>query len=57
LHINLGAIDKDFQLIGEIGVNLYSVKAKNKMNDEYLIIKAMLNMAGVNLSEIDKIKE
>jgi hypothetical protein len=28
-----------------------------KLKDEYLIIKAMLNVAGVNLTDIDKIKE
>jgi hypothetical protein len=28
-----------------------------KLKDEYLILKAMLNVAGVNLVDIDKIKE
>ena len=28
-----------------------------KMRDEYLIIKALLQVSGVNLSELDKIKE
>jgi hypothetical protein len=28
-----------------------------ELKNEYLIIKAMLNTAGVNLTDIDKIKE
>ncbi len=28
-----------------------------KLKDEYLTIKALLNVSGVNLSELDKIKE
>lgn len=28
-----------------------------KMKDEYLTIKALLQVSGVNLSELDKIKE
>lgn len=28
-----------------------------KLKDEYLTLKAILNVAGVNLSDIDKIKE
>lgn len=28
-----------------------------KMRDEYLTIKALLQVSGVNLSELDKIKE
>ena len=28
-----------------------------KLKDEYLTIKALLNVSGVNLSDIDKIKE
>lgn len=28
-----------------------------KLKDEYLTIKAILNVAGVNLTDIDKIKE
>jgi hypothetical protein len=34
-----------------------AVETYAELKDEYLIIKAMLNVAGVNLSEIDKIKE
>ena len=28
-----------------------------KLNDEYLKIKTLLNVSGVNLTDIDKIKE
>ena len=28
-----------------------------KLKDEYLMLKALLNVSGVNLTELDKIKE
>ena len=34
-----------------------ATKTYAKLKDEYLSLKAILNVAGVNLSEIDKIKE
>ena len=59
LEIAKAAID-DFQKIQE-----YMLLAKKenatetyaKLKDEYLSIKAILNVAGVNLTDIDKIKE
>jgi hypothetical protein len=59
LEITKTALD-DFKKIQE-----YMLLAKKenatetyaKLKDEYLIIKAMLNVAGVNLTDIDKIKE
>ena len=59
LEITKAAID-DFKKIQE-----YMLLAKKenatetyaKLKDEYLTIKALLNVSGVNLSDIDKIKE
>ena len=59
LEIAKAAID-DFQKIQE-----YMLLAKKenatetyaKLKDEYLSIKAILNVAGVNLTDIDKRKE
>ena len=59
LEIIKAAID-DFKKIQE-----YMILAKKenatetyeKMKDEYLSIKAVLNAAGVGLTDIDKIKE
>ncbi|MBD5451458.1 MAG: hypothetical protein HDR25_02340 [Lachnospiraceae bacterium] len=59
LEIAKAAID-DFKKIQE-----YMILAKKenatetyaKLKDEYLSIKAILNVAGVNLTDIDKIKE
>ena len=34
-----------------------ATKTYADLKDEYLTLKAMLNVAGVNLSDIDKIKE
>ena len=34
-----------------------AAKTYADLKDEYLTLKAMLNVAGVNLSDIDKIKE
>ena len=34
-----------------------AVETYAKLKDEYLTIKALLQISGVNLSELDKIKE
>ncbi len=34
-----------------------AVKTYEKLKDEYLYLKSFLNVAGVNLTAIDKIKE
>ena len=34
-----------------------AVKTYADLKEEYIILKALLNVAGVNLTEIDKIKE
>lgn len=34
-----------------------ATKTYNVMKDEYLSLKALLNVLGVNLTDIDKIKE
>ena len=34
-----------------------AVETYAKLKDEYLTIKALLNVSGVNLTDIDKIKE
>lgn len=34
-----------------------AVKTYDSLKDDYLSLKAMLNVAGVNLTAIDKIKE
>ena len=34
-----------------------SVKTYEKLKDEYLYLKSFLNIAGVNLTDLDKIKE
>lgn len=34
-----------------------ATKTYAKLKDEYLTLKAILNVAGVNLTDIDKIKE
>lgn len=59
IEVTKAALD-DFKKIQE-----YMLLAKKenatetyaKLKDEYLIIKALLNVSGVNLADIDKIKE
>lgn len=59
IEVTKAALD-DFKKIQE-----YMLLAKKenatetyaKLKDEYLIIKALLNVSGVNLTDIDKIKE
>ena len=59
LEIVKAAIE-DFKKIQE---NMILAKKENaaetyaKLKDEYLSLKAILNVAGVNLTDIDKIKE
>lgn len=59
MEVTKAALD-DFKKIQE-----YMLLAKKenatetyaKLKDEYLTIKALLNVSGVNLTDIDKIKE
>ncbi len=59
IEVTKAALD-DFKKIQE-----YMLLAKKenatetyaKLKDEYLTIKALLNVSGVNLTDIDKIKE
>lgn len=59
LEIVKTAVD-DFKKIQEY---MFLAKKENatetyaKLKDEYLSIKAILNVSGVNLTDIDKIKE
>ena len=53
------AID-DFKKIQEymqLAKEENATKTYMKLKDEYLFLKAILNVAGVNLTDIDKIKE
>jgi hypothetical protein len=53
------AID-DFKKIQEymmVAKEENATKTYAKLKDEYLVLKAILNVAGVNLTDIDKIKE
>ena len=53
------AID-DFKKIQEymqLAKEENATKTYAKLKDEYLSLKAILNVAGVNLTDIDKIKE
>ena len=34
-----------------------ATKTYDSLKDDYLVLKAILNIAGVNLTDIDKIKE
>ncbi|HBA46589.1 MAG TPA: hypothetical protein DCZ91_02065 [Lachnospiraceae bacterium] len=59
LEVAKNAID-DFKKIQEymaLAKEESATKTYAKLKDEYLSLKAILNVAGVNLSEIDKIKE
>lgn len=59
LEIAKTAID-DFKKIQEYMVLAKEENAEKtyaKLKDEYLSLKAILNVAGVNLTDIDKIKE
>lgn len=59
LEITKAAID-DFKKIQEymqLAKEENATKTYMKLKDEYLSLKAILNVAGVNLTDIDKIKE
>lgn len=59
LEITKAAID-DFKKIQEymsVAKEENAVKTYAKLKDEYLSLKAILQVAGVNLTDIDKIKE
>lgn len=59
LEIAKAAID-DFKKIQEymaLAKEENATKTYAKLKDEYLSLKAILNVAGVNLTDIDKIKE
>ena len=59
IEVIKAALD-DFKKIQEY---MFLAKKENatetyaKLKDEYLTIKALLNVSGVNLADIDKIKE
>lgn len=59
LEITKVAID-DFKKIQDymiIAKEENAVRTYDKLKDEYLSLKAILQVAGVNLTDIDKIKE
>lgn len=59
LEIAKAAID-DFKKIQDymiIAKEENAVRTYEKLKDEYLSLKAILQVAGVNLTDIDKIKE
>ena len=59
LEIAKTAID-DFKKIQDymiLAKEEHAEKTYAKLKDEYLSLKAVLNVAGVNLTDIDKIKE
>ena len=59
LEIMKAAID-DFKKIQDYMILAREENAERtyaKLKDEYLSLKAILNVAGVNISDIDKIKE
>ncbi len=59
LEITKAAID-DFKKIQDymiIAKEENAVRTYDKLKDEYLSLKAILQVAGVNLTDIDKIKE
>jgi len=48
---------KDIQDYMSLAKEENAVKTYAKLKEQYLILKALLNSLGVNLSEIDRIKE
>ena len=59
LEITKAAID-DFKKIQDymaVAKEENATKTYAKLKDEYLSLKAILQVAGVNLTDIDKIKE
>ena len=59
IEVTKQALD-DFKKIQEymfLAKKENAVETYAKLKDEYLTIKALLNVSGVNLTDIDKIKE
>ena len=59
IEVTKAALD-DFKKIQEymlLGKKENATETYNKLKDEYLTIKALLQVSGVNLTDIDKIKE
>ena len=59
IEVTKAALD-DFKKIQEYMLLAKKEKATEtyaKLKDEYLTLKALLNVSGVNLTELDKIKE
>ena len=59
LEVTKAAID-DFKKIQKymiLAKEENAVKTYAELKDEYLTLKAILNVSGVNLTDIDKIKE
>lgn len=59
IEVTKAALD-DFRKIQEymlLAKKENAVETYAKLKDEYLIIKALLSVSGVNLADIDKIKE
>lgn len=59
IEVTKAALD-DFRKIQEYMLLARKENAKEtyaKLKDEYLTIKALLSVSGVNLADIDKIKE
>lgn len=48
---------KDIQEYMSLAKEENATKTYAKLKEQYLILKALLNSLGVNLSEIDRIKE
>lgn len=48
---------KDIQEYMMLAKEENAVKTYAKLKEQYLVLKALLNSLGVNLSDIDKIKE
>ena len=59
IEVTKAALD-DFRKIQEymlLAKKENAVETYAKLKDEYLTIKTLLNVSGVNLTDIDKIKE
>ena len=59
IEVTKAALD-DFKKIQEymlLAKEENSTKTYEKLKDEYLYLKSFLNVAGVNLTNLDKIKE
>lgn len=59
IGVTKAALD-DFKKIQEymtLAKEENAVKTYQKLKDEYITLKALLHVSGVNLAEVDKIKE